>query len=76
MDGDLVIRKQLPLPSVPRRGRPRKYKLDEMGVGDSILIKGRSVLSVRASIYRTARRTPGKFVVIADPEGAAIWRVE
>jgi hypothetical protein len=73
--GMLKIRRGVPLPPIKREGQPkRKWPVDEMQPGDSVLEPGRNSRSVGAYIARVTKNLPGTFTVRAvwmrrDAEG-------
>ena len=71
------IQKNIPIP-ISRNGRPFKYPLCEMEVGDSFFVpfEDRSANSVQASVNSCALRyKPNKFITRRVVGGIQCWRV-
>lgn len=69
----LEIESNVPLPK--ERG-VIKPVLAQMKVGDSFLVDGVDLGSVRSTAYRYGLETKRKFVVRKSPKGPRCWRVE
>lgn len=74
------IEQDIPIPPRGRGGgRPIKYDLDGMNIGDSIYAPGKSVQHLNEVIaHRKVARgwTDRKFTVRKDGPGARIWRTQ
>lgn len=73
------IDKNVPMPVKDGRGRPTKYPLLSMKVGDSFLIPFTKRHSSNRSIpipYRTAERLKIKIISRSEKNGVRIWRME
>jgi hypothetical protein len=79
-----LITRGIPLPPIPRGGRPRKYLIREMQPGDSFYIpridgKGDAPLrSVKTAIRSQTRSLPGskrRFTFRQENNGWRCWRI-
>lgn len=77
MPDPFKIEKGVPIPELCGSGYS-KYPFGEMGVGDSVLIKGDALASLRgrsaASYYGS--RNNKKFATRQTSDGLRIWRTE
>ena len=70
------IEYKLPVPEHRGRGRPAKYPLGNLGVGDSFLVPVSEKINLRACVYQRKRLKPGwDYVTRAEADGIRIWRI-
>lgn len=62
---------------VPKR---KKYKWDEMRIGDSFFAKAKKIKSMRSQAWAAGRRYAARFAVREDRlngcDGVRVWRVQ
>ena len=73
MDTPIVIEKNIPLP--PRQNRASTYPFDDLEVGDSFFIEGKSAKSFGSTVQAAAKRTGAKFTTRAFDDGVRVWRI-
>lgn len=78
----IKIDKGIPVPQ-KTKGRPTKYPIRTMGVGDSFFVPaGKNINSVRTTVHSTARAIIGKgcIAIRAVEEGGVkgirVWRIK
>jgi len=72
----MLIEKGVPVPAgmAVRRGRPAKYRWDDMDVGDSFWTEAKSD-RLRAWANSYAVRRGKEFLVLPEKGGARAWRI-
>jgi hypothetical protein len=73
----ISVEKGIPVPRIRGGGRPVKYPVAAMDVGDSFLFPG-STKPNSASAYArvaSARYAPKKFTTRKTPDGMRCWRI-
>ena len=68
------IEKNVPIP--PPRAAHRKYNFDQMEVGDSIFVTGKSPNTVQTSARGFGERHKMRFTVRKLATGIRVWRIE
>jgi hypothetical protein len=74
----IKIESNIPIPKISKKGRQKVYPFDEMNVGDSFFIEGRttSQLSSVANNWSKRYDPKAKFVVKQENKGVRIWRYQ
>lgn len=74
----LMIEKNIPLPSRDTGigERRRKYPFNEMVSGDSFLVNGARVESIRSAMYAYGKKHGKKFSMRKTDDGYRIWRMD
>ena len=76
MTSDYVIEKNVPLVQKNGAGRKPKYPLRQMEVGDSFVVPGGNVKSMRSAMRFAELRHGRKFKAQQQEGGVRVWRVE
>ena len=75
MTSDYVIEKNVPLVQKNRGGRKEKYPFRQMEVGDSFVVRGGIVSSMRVTLRFAGLRHGRTFKTRAVEGGVRVWRV-
>lgn len=72
------IAKHKPIPQLARAGRPRKYPLPDMQVGDSFYVEDCSYQTIYACIKKFIKKHQPtfRFVIKKEEPGVRVWRTQ
>ena len=76
MTSDYVIEKNVPLVQKNGAGRKEKYPFPQMEVGDSFVVPGGIVRSMRVTLRIAGLRHGRTFKAQEQEGGVRVWRVE
>lgn len=73
----IEIDNSVPLPTSETRGRPAKYPIRDLEIGESFAVPEGKVQNVRSSAQQVQRRNPGRqYSVKPDGDGNyRCWRI-
>lgn len=77
-DDKIRIRKSRKVPEKPRQGRPRKYPLPDLKVGENFFAPRCLVQTMISCIgfYRRRHAPDRAFIVKAEGVGVRVWRTK
>jgi hypothetical protein len=71
----MEVEKNIPLPRPQRASKPSKYPWDQMEIGDSFLVPGKTTAEMSGRVRYAEKTTGFCFTSRSTPEGCRIWRV-
>lgn len=70
------IEKGVPIPTKTNEGRPRIYPFDELKVGESFFVNGKTAGFISGSRDQAQRRTGFVFAARTVEGGVRVWRTK